>query len=95
MEANRRTSDGRRGRPIQFEMDGVPVQAYEGETILAALVAAGHRVLRHTARRGTPRGFFCGMGVCFDCTVTVDDIPDVQACVTPVEQGMKVQTQHC
>ncbi len=56
----------------------------------AALLAAGLRVWRHTPS-GAPRGIFCGMGVCFDCLVTVDDLADQRACVTPVRPGMQVQ----
>ncbi|MBI5166495.1 MAG: (2Fe-2S)-binding protein, partial [candidate division NC10 bacterium] len=55
-----------RGEPFQMEVDGQSIVAFEGETIATALLASGRRVFRHTARTGTPRGLFCGIGVCFE-----------------------------
>ncbi len=72
-------------------VDGQPVPAYQGETIAAALLAAGRRTLRHTVPGGHPRGIFCGIGVCFDCLVTVEG-RHIRACVTPVQDGMQVST---
>ena len=82
-----------RGRPLSFLFDGQQIAAFEGETVAAALLAAGHRVLRTTAVTGTPRGIFCGMGVCFDCLVVIDGVPSRRACVTFVTEGMRVETQ--
>lgn len=83
-----------RGRRFEIEVDGEPVAAFEGETVASAILASGRPILRFTNRRGEPRGIFCGMGVCFDCVMTVDGIPNVRTCVTPAEPGMKVQTQR-
>lgn len=83
----------RRGKPIAINVDGVPHSAYEGETIAGALLATGTKSWRHT-RHAHPRGMFCGIGVCFDCLVTVNGTPNVRACVTPVAEGMVVKTQH-
>ena len=79
-----------RGRAIQLRVDGQLVAAYEGETVAAALLAAGRRILRHRVPGGDPRGIFCGIGMCFDCLVTVDGTRIVRACVTPVRDGMQV-----
>jgi len=79
------------GPAVQIEVDGEPVQAFEGESIAAALLASGRRILRYTPD-GSPRGIFCGMGVCFDCVVEVDGDPSVRSCITPVRAGMKIQT---
>ncbi len=81
-----------RGGQFQIEVDGNPIVAHEGETIATALLASGIRSFRRTARRDAPRGIFCGMGICFDCTMTVNGVPNVRTCVTQVEPGMKVQT---
>ncbi len=83
-----------RGRTISFTFDGQKMEAYEGETVAAALLASGCRSLRHTSRRGEPRGMFCGMGACFDCLMQIDGRPNVQACITPVRHGMCVETQQ-
>lgn len=81
----------RRGQTLRFEVDGKPVTAFAGETVAAALLASGDAVLRHTAKRGRPRGVFCGMGVCFDCAMVIDGRPNVRACVTPAREGMNVE----
>ncbi len=81
----------RRGQPLRIEVDGEPVQAFEGETIATALLASGRRVFRHTPD-GHPRGLYCGMGICFDCAVEVDGESSVRSCITLVRPGMKVRT---
>ena len=83
-----------RSAAFTFLLDGTPVEAYPGETIAAALIAAGRRCFRHSARRRAPRGLYCGMGVCWECVLVVDDRPNVRACMTPATPGMRVQTQH-
>ena len=80
-----------RGQAITITVDGVPLPAYEGETIAGALLAAGRRAWRRTSH-GQPRGVFCGIGLCFDCLVTVNGTSNVRACVTPVAAGMVVET---
>lgn len=82
-----------RGPAVTVMVDGTPVQAYLGETIAGALLANGKRAWRHTPQ-GEPRGLFCGMGICFDCIVTVDGVPNVRACLTPVADGMQVETEE-
>jgi hypothetical protein len=82
-----------RGEPLTFTFDGEPVVAFRGESVGAALLAAGHRVLRSTPVTGAPRGIFCGMGVCFDCLVVIDGEPSRRACMTFVTEGMQVETQ--
>ena len=78
------------GCTIQFE--GAPLSAIPGETVAAVLIAHG-RLQQSCARDGTPRGHFCGMGVCHDCLVTIDGEPSVRACMTPVADGMHVARQ--
>lgn len=83
-----------RGKQFEIEVDGRQVVAYEGETIAAALLASGIHTFRHTAKHEAPRGIFCGMGICFDCVMTVNGVPNVRTCVTQVEPGMKVETRR-
>ena len=78
------------GAPVTLHVDGQPLAACRGQTVAAALLAAGQRVLRHTRRAGKPRGVFCAMGVCFDCVMTIDGKAGVRACMTKVEDGMQV-----
>jgi aerobic-type carbon monoxide dehydrogenase small subunit (CoxS/CutS family) len=86
-------AETQRGHAVTITVDGAAVQAYLGETIAGALLASGQRAWRRTSQ-GKPRGLFCGMGICFDCTVTVDGVPNVRACLTPVAEGMVVDTHE-
>jgi hypothetical protein len=79
------------GPPVRLRFDGREIEALPGETIAAALAAADVVAVRQ-ARSGAPRGPFCGMGVCFDCLVTVDSRPSQRACLTKVEAGMDVRS---
>lgn len=76
--------------PVTITFDGTEIEALPGETVAAALAAADIVALRQ-ARSGAPRGPFCGMGVCFDCLVTVDGRPNQRACLTTVAAGMEVR----
>jgi predicted molibdopterin-dependent oxidoreductase YjgC len=82
-----------RGAAISFTFDGVAVSAHAGETVAAALVAAGIAATR-VSRSGTQRGYFCGMGVCFECLVTVNGRPNRRACMETVAPGMVVETMR-
>ena len=79
-----------RGEPIDLLVDGQLIRAYAGETIAGALTAAGRRAFRHTAKTGAPRGLFCGIGICFDCLVTVEGMGHVRSCMVSVQPGMRV-----
>ena len=81
-----------RGARLSLTLDGRSVNAYEGETVAAVLLAEGHIATRKT-RSGSPRGVYCGMGVCFECLVVVDGVPNTRACVTWVREGMDVARQ--
>jgi NADPH-dependent 2,4-dienoyl-CoA reductase/sulfur reductase-like enzyme len=76
----------------RITFDGVPVAGRQGETLAAALAAAGIRGFRRT-RSGAMRGLFCGMGVCQDCLVTVDGVPNQRACMTELRDGAEVRSQ--
>jgi predicted molibdopterin-dependent oxidoreductase YjgC len=92
--AGRRVATAPQGRTLRFTFDGRELSAREGQTVAAALLAAGQRVFRLTARRAEPRGLFCGMGICFDCLVCVDGCPNVRACQVPVAEGMRIDMQR-
>jgi len=81
-----------RGPQVGVTVDGRPVRAFEGESVAAMLLAEGVAATRRT-RGGMPRGIFCGMGVCFECLITVDGIPNTRACMTWVRDGMAIERQ--
>ncbi|MFE2051695.1 (2Fe-2S)-binding protein [Streptomyces sp. NPDC059459] len=85
-----------RARPapaLTVTVDGRQVRALPGRTVAAALWAAGITSWRTTRGSGGPRGVFCGIGVCFDCLVTVNDRPNQRACLVPVRAGDSIRTQ--
>jgi len=85
--------DFKRGRKIKFTFDGKEIEAFENETIAAALHAAGIKVYGYTQNKSRPRGFFCAIGKCSSCFVVVDGVPNVRACTTRVKDGMRVEKQ--
>ena len=82
------------GTAVALTVDGKPVRARRGDTVAAALLSAGIEHCRTTPVTGAPRAPYCLMGVCFDCLVTIDGVGNRQACLVPVREGMKVETQH-
>ena len=75
---------------VTITVDGRAISACPGESLAAALLAAGIRRLRQSPAQGTPRGAYCLMGVCQECVVDVDG-DRVQACLQPVRAGMAVR----
>ena len=79
-------TDVARGR-FTITFDGQELAVEEGQTVAAALIAAGRRSWRTTRSGGTPRG------VCFDCLATVNGRPNVRACLETARPGDVVTTQ--
>src|SRR5579859_4984663 len=77
---------------IEFEFDGVRLEGRRGETLAAALTAAGIREFRIT-RQGEARGLFCGMGVCQECLVEVDGVSNQRACMTKLDRSVSIRRQ--
>jgi hypothetical protein len=82
---------GASGVPLTLDFEGEAVPAWPGDSVAAALIAAGHVSLRSTPVSGGPRGPFCMMGACFECLVEIDGRAGCQACMTEVCDGMRVR----
>lgn len=82
-----------RPAPISILINDKPVEAYEGESVLTALIAANVLLMSRDSF-GRVRTPFCNMGVCFDCMIEVQDAAGVssrvRACLTPVRAGLRV-----
>ena len=87
-----RIASVKRGAKMELTVDGRSVPAFEGETVLAALQAAGIKKLRHSRQSVEARGALCGMGICYECRVTINGVPDQRACMTPVIENMIILT---
>lgn len=75
-------------REVALTLEGRRITAPEGTTVAAALIGAGIDAWRTTRRGGRPRGMFCGIGVCYDCLLTIDGFADQRACLVEVADGM-------
>nr|WP_246513812.1 (2Fe-2S)-binding protein [Neoroseomonas soli] len=85
-----RLRDASRPR-ISLTLDGTPIEAQQGDTLLTALLAGGAGHLRESEFGDGPRAGFCLMGACQDCWVVVEGMGRVRACATLAGQGMKVR----
>ncbi|MEV0587717.1 (2Fe-2S)-binding protein [Nonomuraea sp. NPDC050310] len=77
---------------FEITVDGRPVPVRPGQSIGAALHAAGIRSWRRTRFGARPRGLFCGIGVCFDCLLSVNGAPEQRACLVEARPGDSVST---
>lgn len=80
------------GSAASLDFDGTPVPFTPGQTIGGALAGAGIVSWRTTRRDHAPRGLFCGIGVCFDCLVTVDGLRSQRACLVEACAGQDVRS---
>ncbi len=79
---------------MTIELDGQPVPTEPGQSVGAALWAAGIRSWRTARVSGASRGMFCGIGACFDCLATIDDAPGQRACLVPARPGTVITSGH-
>ncbi len=77
---------------IRLKIDGKDVEVLEGTTLAAAIYQAGGTTFHHSVS-GQPRGPLCGMGICFDCRVTLNGTPHVRSCMNLCREGMEVTTR--
>ncbi|MGC7404096.1 (2Fe-2S)-binding protein [Pandoraea pneumonica] len=84
----------RDGATVRIVIDGTPFDVPAGVNVAAAMLAAGVTVCRETPVSHAPRAPYCLMGVCFDCLVDIDGVPNRQGCMTLVQDGMQVQRMH-
>lgn len=85
-----RLRDAQRPR-IALTLEGAPIEAQQGDTLLTALLAAGAGHLRDSEFGDGPRAGFCFMGACQDCWVVVQGLGRVRACATLAQDGMEVR----
>jgi D-hydroxyproline dehydrogenase subunit gamma len=78
-------------RPVRLHVDGNPIEALEGDTLLVALLANGIR-LRDSEFGDGARAGFCLMGACQDCWVWTADGGRLRACSTVVTDGARIVT---
>lgn len=77
---------------VNVSLNGIPVRVVEGTTVAAAILIAGETRFRRSVS-GEPRGPVCGMGICFECRVTIDGLAHCRSCQIVCLDGMKVETE--
>jgi predicted molibdopterin-dependent oxidoreductase YjgC len=75
---------------ITFAGREIPLEP--GQTVAAALIAAGIRSWRTTQHTAAARGLFCGIGACYDCLVVINGRPAERACLVPARDGDVIET---
>lgn len=75
-------------------VNGKAIEVSEGETVGSVLLKRRKQALRNTRIEGKPRGMFCGIGICFDCIVTIDEVINQRACVTQLREGMRIEVSE-
>jgi sarcosine oxidase subunit alpha len=81
-------------RPLTFTFEGRTITAIEGQSIAAALYAAGVRIFSRSFKYHRPRGLLCVAGDCPNCLMRVDDRPNVRTCIEPARAGQVVSGQN-
>ncbi len=77
----------------QFSFDGEKIPFESGDSVAAALLRSGKKVLRTTRFTGEPRSIFCGIGHCYDCLVSINGVINQRACLAKAEPNLDVETQ--
>jgi aerobic-type carbon monoxide dehydrogenase small subunit (CoxS/CutS family) len=78
---------------LTLKLNGKPVTVPEGAMVSAAVALAGVTAFRKSVT-GEPRGPLCGMGICFECRVSIDGRAHVRSCQVPCRPGMEVRTDE-
>jgi sarcosine oxidase subunit alpha len=78
---------------IRLSINDKSIESPAGTTVAAAILATGETAFRMSVT-GEPRGPLCGMGICFECRVTIDGVPHQRSCTAIVRDGMEIVTDE-
>lgn len=78
---------------IEIRIDGKPLAVAAGTSVAVAIFLAGESCFR-TSVTGEPRAALCGMGICFECRVTIDGVPHCRSCQILAQPGMEISTSR-
>ncbi len=76
---------------ISLKINGLAITVPEKTSVAVAIYKSGAKVFRSSIT-GQARGPVCGMGICYECCVTVDGSPYIRSCMTLCREGMEVTT---
>ncbi len=75
---------------VRVRLNGESFRVPGGASVAACLAVAGQDFLR-TSVTGEPRSALCGMGICFECRVTINGVPNRRSCQVTVQDGMVIE----
>jgi len=75
---------------VTLSVNGSPVIVVAGATVAVAVAIAGQAC--RTSVSGEPRGPLCGMGICYECRVSINGMPHCRSCQILCQSGMDVRT---
>ena len=81
------------GASVTIVADDRELRVVAGTSVAAALLDAGVLTFRRSVT-GDARGPLCGMGICYECRVTVDGVPLRRSCLVPVADGLRISTRE-
>ena len=87
-------TDQTMNQTVTVDIEGEAVQVPMGETVAAAVLVHDLGYTRTTPLSGAPRAPLCMMGVCFECLMEIDGVPNRQACQIQVTEGMQIRRQR-
>ena len=82
------------GQTVTVYVDDQPVEMHPNDTAAAAVLTSGFGYGRTTTVSNSARAPYCMMGVCFECLVEIDGVPNRQSCLIPVRDGMSIRSQE-
>ncbi|WP_426139481.1 (2Fe-2S)-binding protein [Pseudomonas sp. DWP3-1-2] len=88
------TSEVRATRTVNLTFNEQSLTVPGGTSVAAALLMSGITRFRATPVSESPRAPYCMMGVCFDCLVNIDGVPNRQSCLIEVAEGMRIRSQE-
>ena len=80
-------------KTVRLTIDGKEIVASQADTVAAAMLVSGFTYTRITSAEEKQRAPYCMMGICFDCMVEINGIPNQRACQILVQEGMRVKIQ--
>jgi sarcosine oxidase subunit alpha len=81
-------------KTVRLTIEGKEISAIQGDSVAAAMLVSGFACTRITHEEGKRRAPYCMMGICFDCMVEINGIPNQRACQILVQEGMRVNIQE-
>lgn len=78
---------------VKIQINGHRISVPAHRSVWSAMALVGETITRLAPVTGAPRSAYCAMGVCFECLVQIDGLPNQQACQIEVYEGMCVEQQ--